>query len=134
MAVANKKADPEDKASKKDEAARWSKLRVLKDAMKKATGDYKDLQEIMETKAEWAWANNADNVGVITARIHELNSTIDSTFRGILISTSAQLKKDIGADTLLVSLSQFIAAMQPNIVALNKDRLKLLARYRAGLA
>jgi hypothetical protein len=94
-----------------------------------------DLTSTITNDADptWAFANNPQNLGVLEAKLADIKSAITPEFRNILISTSAQLKKDVGNDSLLIALTSFIETLKPKVEALTKERSKLLARYRASI-
>ena len=104
----------------------------------KTAGDYQvmkssatELLQAIDSTAAWDWARNEGNRGVLKSTVEALTAGVTEELRVVLIHTAAELKRDMGADSLLVLATTFCDTMIPLIKEVRDCKATLMRRLVA---
>ena len=88
--------------------------------------------EAVDHDGTWSWANNEQNIGQLKSFLADMKGCIRKDWQTIMHLPMTQLRKTYGDAKLSELLIGFRDVVAPKVETLKKQRLVLLARYRAA--
>ena len=88
-----------------------------------------EMMKQIDSVAEWKWANNPENKGVLQSKLSALNGKLNEFHRMYITSDLADLKKNHSTSTLSTELTAF-AAFAVDIDAVNKYAQQMKKRHQ----